>query len=149
MTPAAKAVTALASASLILGAGGTPHHHHGAASPLDSLAAAPAHGTPAGNARLGRHMAAGKGWAGAQWHCLDWLWTRESGWSNIAENARSGAYGIAQALGHGPTNQYPAGPANPPQSDARTQIAWGLDYIKGRYGSPCSAWAHETSAGWY
>jgi hypothetical protein len=30
-----------------------------------------------------------------------------------------------------------------------TQIRWGLDYIKGRYGSPCGAWAHSESTGWY
>jgi hypothetical protein len=77
------------------------------------------------------------------------LWNRESGWSNTAENPSSGAYGIAQALGHGPTNQYPAGPANPPVSSASAQIAWGLSYIKQTYGSPSAAWAHEESEGWY
>jgi hypothetical protein len=29
------------------------------------------------------------------------------------------------------------------------QILWGLNYIKGRYGSPVAAEAHELSAGWY
>jgi len=77
------------------------------------------------------------------------LWTRESGWSNTAENRKSGAYGIAQALGHGPTNQYPAGPANPPTSDPRAQVEWGLGYIANTYGDPCAAWAHEESQGWY
>ena len=71
------------------------------------------------------------------------------GWSNTAENASSGAYGIAQALGHGPTNQYPAGLANPPTSSAAAQISWGLSYIKDTYGSPSAAWAHETADGWY
>jgi hypothetical protein len=32
---------------------------------------------------------------------------------------------------------------------ARAQIAWGLNYIRGRYGSPGSAWAHELAQGWY
>jgi hypothetical protein len=35
------------------------------------------------------------------------------------------------------------------QADAATQIRCGLGYIKGTYGSPCGAWAHEESAGWY
>ncbi len=76
-----------------------------------------------GNAALGQHLAAAYGWGnGAPWRCLDTLWTRESGWSATAENPRSGAYGIAQALGHGPTSQYPPGPANPPVSGPAAQI---------------------------
>jgi hypothetical protein len=35
------------------------------------------------------------------------------------------------------------------ESSARTQIRWGLRYIKGRYGSPHAAWEHELAAGWY
>lgn len=91
------------------------------------------------------------GWGpGTQnWTDLVSLWNRESGWSNTAENPTSGAYGIAQALGHGPTNQYPAGPANPPVSSATAQIVWGLGYIKSTYGSPSAAWAHEVANGWY
>jgi len=30
-----------------------------------------------------------------------------------------------------------------------TQIRWGLGYIQDRYGSPCGAWAHSESNGWY
>lgn len=101
------------------------------------------------NVDLGRQLAAGYGWTGRQFSCLDWLWTQESGWSNTAENPKSGAYGVAQALGHGPTNQYPAGPANPPQSDPRAQEVWGLGYIKATYGTPCGAWAHEQADNWY
>src|SRR5208282_4005681 len=103
-----------------------------------------------GNVALGKLLAAPFGWStGAQWNALYALWQRESGWSNTAENASSGAYGIAQALGHGPTNQYPAGPANPPTSSASAQILWGLGYIKSTYGNPVNAEAHEQSAGWY
>jgi hypothetical protein len=107
-------------------------------------------GTAAANQAIARLLAAPYGWStGAQWNALVALWNRESGWNNKAENSSSGAYGIAQALGHGPTNQYPAGPANPPTSSASAQIAWGLSYIKSTYGSPVAAWAHENSAGWY
>jgi hypothetical protein len=110
----------------------------------------PVGGTVAKNKAIGRVLAAGYGWStGAQWNALDALWTRESGWDNRAKNPTSGAYGIAQALGHGPTNQYPAGPANPPISSASAQIAWGLAYIKQTYGNPIAAEAHENSAGWY
>ena len=34
-------------------------------------------------------------------------------------------------------------------SSARTQIAWGLDYIADSYGNPSNAWAHSQRAGWY
>jgi hypothetical protein len=27
------------------------------------------------------------------------------------------------------------------RTNANTQIRWGLDYIKGRYGTPCAAWS--------
>lgn len=107
-------------------------------------------GSALANQAIARVLAAPYGWStGQQWADLVSLWNRESGWSNTAENASSGAYGIAQALGHGPTNQYPAGPANPPTSSAAAQISWGLSYIKSTYGSPSAAWAHEESAGWY
>ncbi len=35
------------------------------------------------------------------------------------------------------------------QTDAATQIRWGLDYIRSSYGSPCGAWSHEESVNWY
>ena len=98
----------------------------------------------AANQATAKLLAAPYGWStGTQWADLVSLWNQESGWSNTAENPTSGAYGIAQALGHGPTNQYPAGAANPPTSSASAQISWGLSYIKSTYGSPSAAWAHE------
>jgi hypothetical protein len=57
----------------------------------------------------------------------------------------NGAYGIPQAL---PGSKM--GSAGPDwQTDATTQITWGLGYIKARYGSPCGAWAHSQATGWY
>lgn len=107
----------------------------------------------AANQAIARLLAAPYGWsAGQQWDDLVSLWNRESGWDNTARNPQSGAYGIAQALGHGPSNQYPAGPANPPPfgtSSATAQISWGLSYIKDTYGSPSAAWEHEQANGWY
>ena len=84
-------------------------------------------------------------WSSSQFSCLDPLWAHESGWSVSAYNADSGAFGIPQA--------YPApglASAGPDwQTDAATQIRWGLEYIKGTYGSPCGAWGHEEATGWY
>jgi hypothetical protein len=120
---------------------------HSGGSPAQA-AAAPA--SVSGNVALGQQLAASYGWSsGAQWTCLYDLWERESGWSNTATNPQSGAFGIAQALGHGPTNQYPAGPANPPTASASAQVSWGLSYIASTYGGPCGAWAHEEADGWY
>lgn len=97
-------------------------------------------GTAGANQTLGRQMMLAAGFGADQWPALKALWTRESGWDANAVNKSSGAAGIPQALGHG--NVFALG-------DARAQIAWGLNYIKGRYGTPSAAWAHENSAGWY
>jgi hypothetical protein len=35
------------------------------------------------------------------------------------------------------------------QSNATTQIRWGLGYIKSVYGTPCSAWGHSQATDWY
>lgn len=89
------------------------------------------------------------GWnTGQQWADLVSLWNQESGWNHLAKNASSGAYGIAQAL---PASKYPAAAQAPPvgTSDAAAQITWGLAYIKGTYGSPVMAWAHEQANNWY
>lgn len=81
----------------------------------------------------------------SQWGCLLNIWNRESGWNYQAENPYSGAYGIPQALPG--SKMASAGPDW--QSDAATQIRWGLTYIQGTYGSPCAAWSHEEADGWY
>lgn len=88
----------------------------------------------------GQRMAAAYGWTGGQWTCLNELWTRESGWSAYAANPTSDARGIPQNING--WSAYAPG-------DVAGQVRWGLAYVKGRYGDPCTAWAHETSAGWY
>jgi hypothetical protein len=88
----------------------------------------------------------GHGWSGGQILPLGALWTRESGWNRLARNASSGAYGIAQAL---PPTKYPFAGQAAGGSSAAAQIAWGEDYIAGRYGTPAGAWAHEMAYNWY
>lgn len=96
-----------------------------------------------GSARaLGQQLAAARGWTGNQWVCLDNLWTGESNWRVTASNSSTGAYGIPQAL--------PGSKMGPGwQTNAGTQIGWGLSYIGSRYGSPCNAWSFFTSHNWY
>ena len=73
------------------------------------------------------------------------LWNRESSWNYQAQNASSGAYGIPQALPGAKMSEV----ADDWATNPSTQITWGLGYISGRYGTPCSAWAHSESVGWY
>jgi hypothetical protein len=102
--------------------------------------------TPSGSPeQVAEQMLGQFGWSSSQFSCLQPLWERESGWSVTAENPSSGAYGIPQAL---PAAQMASAGADW-QTNAATQIRWGLTYIQGRYGSPCGAWAHEESDGWY
>jgi len=95
--------------------------------------------------QIARQMLGRYGWSSGQFSCLNPLWAHESGWSVTARNSGSGAYGIPQAL---PGSQL-ASAGSDWQSNAATQIKWGLTYIQGRYGSPCGAWAHEQANGWY
>ena len=82
------------------------------------------------------------GWGSTQFSCLVELWNRESGWMWDAENVYSGAYGIAQAL---PPSKMGTGW----EYNAKVQIDWGLSYILERYTTPCGAWNHEITYGWY
>ncbi|MBB5131142.1 hypothetical protein HNP84_000848 [Thermocatellispora tengchongensis] len=86
-----------------------------------------------------------RAWTMRQFRCLDSLWTRESNWNHRAVNDSSGAYGIPQALPAGKM----AGAGYDWRSNPVTQIRWGLDYIKVRYGSPCGAWGHFRAHNWY
>ena len=100
---------------------------------------------PSGSAQsIASDMVAARGWDGSQFSCLVSLWNRESGWSTTAANP-SGAYGIPQALPG--SKMASAGPDW--QNNAATQISWGLGYISSRYGTPCGAWGHSQSTGWY
>ncbi|WP_433434438.1 lytic transglycosylase domain-containing protein [Nonomuraea sp. CA-141351] len=100
--------------------------------------------SPGSNKSTAKTLLASMGW-GDQWGCLERLWTKESGWNERAMNRYSGAYGIPQAL---PGSKM-ASAGGDWQTNAETQIKWGLGYIKGRYGTPCAAWGHSQSVGWY
>jgi hypothetical protein len=113
--------------------------------------AAPAHRRPRHHHRpltpreIGRRLAAAHGWSGQQWTCLDELWTRESNWHVHERNSSSGAYGIPQSL---PATKM-ASAGRDWRDNAVTQIHWGLRYIAATYGTPCGAWAHSQSDGYY
>ena len=82
-----------------------------------------------------------------QFRCLERLWQRESHWNHRAVNPNGKYLGIPQntrstirAAGFSEA----AFRANP-----EIQVQVGLRYIRGRYGTPCAAWAHSQRAGWY
>jgi len=89
-------------------------------------------------------MVQARGWDDNEFACLVALWKRESGWRVNASNP-SGAYGIPQAL---PGSKMSSAGADWATNPA-TQVAWGLGYISSRYGTPCGAWGHSQSSGWY
>ena len=112
-----------------------------------STAAAPVAGVPdPGTAKaIAAEMVAARGWGTGEYDCLVSLWNRESGWNINAHNASSGAHGIPQAL---PGSKMASAGADW-QTNPATQITWGLGYIQGRYSTPCGAWGHSQSSGWY
>lgn len=126
-------------------AGALTPAHHGSAAASAAVPAVTGPVTRNANEALANQMAAsGYGWTGGQLTCLDELWTEESGFDSTAVNASSGATGIPQLLPS--VHQVPANWSSP-----RVQIRWGLQYIAGKYGTPCAAWAHEKamSPNWY
>lgn len=111
------------------------------------LRPAPSAGIPdPGSAQaIGYELVMARGWGEDQYSCLVSLFNRESHWNVYAGNPVSGAYGIPQAL---PGSKMASAGADW-QTNPRTQITWGLNYIAGRYGTPCGAWGHSQSLGWY
>lgn len=146
MKAGTKVKAAAAAAVFAYFAGHAGHGGHGPHVAGHALSVASEPVSTGGNVATGREMAAARGWAGAQWNCLNALWTRESGWqARIWNTQGSGAYGIPQAL---PASKMAsAGPDY--MTNPVTQIRWGLGYIRARYGTPCGAWAHETADSWY
>ena len=95
---------------------------------------------------VGRYVLHRFGWRDRfQFRFLNWLWHRESSWNVYASNPYSGGYGIPQAV----PGWKMSSAGNNWRTSARTQIIWGLRYIKAHYGSPRGAWAHECAYGWY
>ena len=145
---AEKAAAARATVAAIQSPAGTQSPHSAsrqtdaASRPTGTATVTAASGSPQ---QIAEAMLGSFGWSSGQFSCLDPLWEHESGWSVSAYNAGSGAAGIPQALPG--SRMASAGPDW--QTDAATQIKWGLEYIKSTYGSPCAAWDHEEATGWY
>ncbi|KSU54468.1 hypothetical protein [Microbacterium enclense] len=112
----------------------------------DAAAALARVNTPEGaKAYAAQLMSEKYGWGSDQFSCLSSLWTKESGWNYQAYNNDGGATGIPQALPGSKMATF----GDDWQTNAATQIAWGLDYISRGYGTPCSAWGHSQAVNWY
>jgi phage-related protein len=88
-----------------------------------------------------RSVASQFGWdSGAEWNALSALIHKESSWDPNAANSQSSARGLFQKMTslHGPV-----------EGSAGGQAQWGLNYIRGRYGSPSAALAHHNRVGSY
>lgn len=85
------------------------------------------------------------GWSDYDFDCLVKLWNRESSWNPNAVNPKSGACGVPQSL---PCSKMKSAGADY-RTNYQTQVRWGLNYIKARYGSPSNAWGHSQRKGWY
>lgn len=127
------------------GSGGTPVSSGGSGGSSGGSLGSGVVDDPAGAQAYARGALPSYGWASSEMSCLVSLWNQESGWRTSALNVSSGAYGIPQAL---PAIKLSSAGLDW-QTSYRTQITWGLGYIKSVYGSPCGAWSHEVAHNWY
>lgn len=116
----------------------------------------PSASTVAGYKAYAVTLLAAHGWAG-QWSAFNNIVEGESGWNPQAKNPSSGAYGIAQALGHGTASTAAADGENnygnfgTPDSVCKeanggsgtAQLEWMCNYIAETYRSPNAAWAYH------
>ena len=116
-----------------------------APAPAPEPAPAVAVNDPAGAQAYAASQLGSYGWAQDQMQCLVTLWTKESDWTTTATNPSSGAYGIVQSL---PAEKMASAGADY-LTNYRTQINWGLNYIKERYQSPCGALNFHYANNWY
>ncbi|WP_426302172.1 hypothetical protein [Arthrobacter sp. R-11] len=100
---------------------------------------------PAGAQAYAASLLSSFGWGPEEMDSLRILWTKESDWTTTAVNASSGAYGIVQSL---PGDKMATEGADW-QTNYKTQIRWGLKYIKERYGSPSAALSFHYANNWY
>ncbi|MFI1163117.1 transglycosylase SLT domain-containing protein [Streptomyces sp. NPDC020801] len=110
-----------------------------------ALTSAPAHAATTNSAAGAKAIAHKMIPDAAQFNAFSHIVERESGWNVNATNASSGAYGLVQAL---PGSKM-ASAGSDWKNNAQTQIKWGLDYMKSRYGSPVGAWNFWQANGWY
>ena len=84
-----------------------------------------------------------------QFQCLDNLWQAESHWNHRARNKRTGACGIPQSYPCNKMSDWGKAYGVDYRKNPWPQIAWGLQYVNKRYGTPCAAWKRFQRGGGY
>jgi hypothetical protein len=77
----------------------------------------------------------------AEWHYVDYIVTKESGWNPLAVNKSSGACSLAQAL--------PCGKIGSDWRNPVTALRWQYNYVLARYGSYAKAYSFWVANQWY
>ncbi|MFE0630138.1 transglycosylase SLT domain-containing protein [Streptomyces sp. NPDC058864] len=119
-----------------------PGQRHETSAPAPRAAAPKAPAAPSGTPQQMAQQIIGDA---AQFQCFANIVMHESTWNPYAVNPSSGAYGLVQAL---PGSKMASAGADW-RTNPATQIRWGLDYMNGRYGSPCGAWSFWQANHWY
>jgi hypothetical protein len=110
------------------------------------------HNTPAQNREIARYLIRTEytQWNSShQFQCLDELWQAESHWNHRARNKRSGACGIPQSYPCNKMSDWGKVYGVDHRRNPWPQIAWGLQYVDKRYGTPCAAWERFQRGGGY
>jgi hypothetical protein len=127
--------------------------------------AAAAAGTPSGSvSSVLTQLQQQFGWSTGDVSSWEQIISAESSGNANATNSSSGAFGLAQALGHGTSgtacpqtgvNQYGGYGLTNAQAQAANcgtpgdQLLWMANYIKQTYGTPTAAWAFHLANGYY
>jgi hypothetical protein len=100
----------------------------------------------------------------SQSRCASLIFQYEASWDPHATNKSSGAYGLPQANPARKLADWAAARAAAAEKAGHPEVAWlyrawrdnpvvqaewGVDYMIGRYGSPCAALTFRSGAGWY
>ncbi len=85
------------------------------------------------------------GWTEEDYQALVLIVYKESSWRPEAVNKKSGSCGLFQAYPCSKMAKY----GKDYRTNYKTQMKFGFEYIKARYGNPQSAWAFWQKHHWY
>ena len=104
---------------------------------------APGCGDYTGNRRIACDLLPEHGFDSGQMSCLSTLWTLD----RVLRRPKTPVRVHTEFLSAAGNKMASAGDDLAVQP--ATQIRWGLDYISGRYGTPCGAWSFFQANNWY
>ena len=85
------------------------------------------------------------GWTENDYYSIVQIVNRESSFNPYSVNKKSGSCGLFQANPCSKMAKY----GKDYRTNYKVQVAWGMDYIKNRYGTPQKAWSFWQSHHWY